>query len=87
MVTLPLVIVLGLLAFGLVKWGKQKMSGVVVGILFGLALATTAVGPPILSAVSAAAKTVVAAISSAVRCGCLAGRVAERAPDDMQRAS
>ena len=38
MVTLPLVIVLGLLAFGLVKWGKQKVSGVLVGIVFGLAL-------------------------------------------------
>ena len=67
MVTLPLVVVLGLLAFGLVKWGKQKVSGVVVGMLFGLALATTAVGPPILSAVVSASKTVVAAISSAVR--------------------
>ena len=67
MVTLPFVVVLGLLAFGLVKWGKQKVSGVVVGMLFGLALATTAVGPPILHAVTAASKTVVAAISSAVR--------------------
>ncbi|GAA3637011.1 hypothetical protein [Microlunatus ginsengisoli] len=67
MLTLPLVIVLGLLAFGLVKWGKQKVSGVLVGILFGLALATTMVGPPILHAVTSASKTVVAAISSAVR--------------------
>ena len=67
MVTLPLVVVLGLLAFGLVKWGKQKLSGVLIGILFGLALATTAVGPPILHAVTQASKTVVSAISSAVR--------------------
>ncbi|GAA3636280.1 hypothetical protein [Microlunatus ginsengisoli] len=66
MVTLPLVLVLGLLALGLVKWGKQKVSGVLVGIVFGLALATTAVGPPILHAVTAASKTVVSAISSAV---------------------
>ena len=50
--TIPLVVLLGLLAFGLVKWGKQKVSGVLVGIVFGLALATTAVGPPILNAVS-----------------------------------
>ena len=67
MVTLPLVVLLGLLAFGLVKWGKQKVSGVLVGILFGLALATTAVGPPILNAVSAASRAIVAGISSAVR--------------------
>ena len=65
--TIPLVVILGLLAFGLVKWGKHKVSGVLVGVLFGLALATTAVGPPILQAVSAASKTAVAAISSAVR--------------------
>jgi hypothetical protein len=67
MVTLPLVLVLGLLAFGLVKWGKQKVSGVLVGIVFGLALATTAVGPPILHGVTQASKTVVSAISSAVK--------------------
>ena len=67
MVTLPLVVLLGLLAFGLVRWGKQKVSGVVVGMLFGLALATTAVGPPILHAVSAASRTIVTAISTAVR--------------------
>ena len=65
--TIPLVVILGLLAFGLVRWGKQKLSGVLVGVLFGLALASTAVGPPILHAVTAASKTVVSAISSAVR--------------------
>jgi hypothetical protein len=67
MITIPLVIVLGLLAFGLVKWGKQKVSGVLVGVLFGLALATTALGPPILDAVMAASKTVVTAVASAVK--------------------
>lgn len=65
--TIPIVVLLGLLAFGLVKWGKQKISGLLVGILFGLALATTSVGPPILNAVSSASKTVVSAVSSAVR--------------------
>jgi hypothetical protein len=67
MVTLPIVVLLGLLAFGLVKWGNQKVSGVLVGVVFGLALATTSVGPPILHAVSTASETVVSAISSAVR--------------------
>lgn len=63
----PLVVILGLLAFGLVRWGKQKISGLLVGILLGLALASTAVGPPILDAVTSASRTVFAAISSAVR--------------------
>jgi hypothetical protein len=64
--TIPLVLILGALAIGLIKWGKQKISGVVVGVLFGLALASTAVGPPILHTVTAASRTVVAAVSSAV---------------------
>ena len=66
LMTIPLVVILGLLAFGLVKWGKQKVSGVLVGVLLGLALASTAVGPPILDAVASASRTVVSAISSAV---------------------
>ena len=65
--TIPLVVILGLLAFGLVRWGKQKISGLLVGILLGLALASTAVGPPILDAVTSASRTVFAAITSAVR--------------------
>lgn len=66
MLSIPLVVLLGLLAFGLVKWGKQKMSGVVVGVLFGLALASTAVGPPILDGLSSVSSSVVRAVSSTV---------------------
>lgn len=65
--TVPLVVLLGLLALGLVKWGDQELPGVLVGILLGLALATTPVGPPILHAVTSASETVVSAISSLVR--------------------
>ncbi len=65
MLTIPLVLILGLLAFGLVKWGKQKVSGVVVGVLFGLALASTSVGPPILHGLTAFSKSVVSAVSAA----------------------
>lgn len=66
MLSIPLVVLLGLLAFGLVKWGKQKMSGVVVGVLFGLALASTAVGPPILDGLNSVSSSVVRAVSSTV---------------------
>ena len=41
MLSIPLVLLLGFLAYGLVRWGNQKASGVVVGVLFGLALAAT----------------------------------------------
>lgn len=65
--SIPLVLLLGLLAFGLVRWGKQKVSGVIVGVLFGLALASTTVGPPILSGLNSLSNSVVRAFSSAVQ--------------------
>ena len=67
MLSIPLVLLLGLLAFGLVKWGKQKMSGVVVGVLFGIALASTAVGPPILNGLNSVSNSIVHAVGSTVR--------------------
>lgn len=66
MFTIPLVLLLGFLAFGLVRWGKQKPSGVVVGVLFGLALASTAVGPPILGGFTAFSAAIFGALGSAV---------------------
>lgn len=66
MLTIPLVILLGFLAFGLVRWGKQSASGVVVGALFGLALAATAAGPPILRGFTAFSAAIFGALGSAV---------------------
>ena len=66
MITIPLVLLLGLLAFGLVRWGNQKASGVVVGVLFGLALASTSIGPPIVHGLTSFSSSMVKAISSAV---------------------
>ena len=67
MLSIPLVLLLGILAFGLVKWGKQKVSGVIVGVLFGIALASTAVGPPILDGLNTLSNSIVRAFSSAVK--------------------
>ena len=67
MLSIPLVILLGLLAYLLVRYGKQKVSGMVVGVLFGLALASTALGPPILRGVNVLSESLVSAISSAVQ--------------------
>lgn len=67
MITLPLVALLALVAFGLVMWGDEKISGILVGVVLGLALATTPLGPPILHAVKVASETVLTAISAAVQ--------------------
>lgn len=64
--TIPLVLLLGFLAFGLIRWGNQKVSGVVVGVLFGLALASTAVGPPILGGFTSFSAAIFRALGSAV---------------------
>ena len=66
MLSVPLVLLLGFLAFGLVRWGGQKVSGVLVGVLFGLALAATAVGPSIISAFNALSASLLTALGSAV---------------------
>lgn len=67
MITLPLVALLALVAFGLVVWGDERISGILVGVVLGLALATTPVGPPILHAVKVVSEAVFTAISAAVR--------------------
>lgn len=64
--TIPLVVLLGFLAFGLVKWGKHKVSGIVVGVLFGLTLASTAIGPGILSGFQAFGTALFGAFGQAV---------------------
>ena len=48
-------------------WGDEKISGILVGVVLGLALATTPVGPPILHAVKVASEAVFTAISAAVQ--------------------
>lgn len=64
--TIPLVLILLILAFGLVKWGKQKVTGIFVGVLLGIALASTAVGPPLLHGISSASAAIVNALSGAI---------------------
>ena len=65
--TIPLVILLGFIAFGLVKWGKGKASHIIVGILFGLALASTGIGPPILSGFQAFGTAIFGSLAGAVQ--------------------
>lgn len=69
MVTIPLVAILAILIFLCVKYWKQGLGGAVVGVLLGLALASTAVGPPILSGLNTFCDAVIGAINAGVNGG------------------
>ena len=66
MLNIPLVVLLGVAAIVMVKFVGHKLSGVLVGVLFGLALASTPAGPPIINGVTSLSTTVVAAVSGAL---------------------
>ena len=66
-ITFPLFLLFaGFVAAVLVKTSTVKGGALVLGVLVGLSLASTAVGPPILSAMTSATTTAVHTISSAV---------------------
>ena len=64
MLNIPLVVLLGVAAIVMVKFVGHKLSGVLVGVLFGLALASTPAGPPIINGVTSLSTTVVASVSA-----------------------
>lgn len=66
MASIPFVFLMGIIAFCMVKWGKSKAGGMMVGCLFGLLLATTAVGPPIVSAATSAEQAIISGFAKAV---------------------
>ncbi len=66
MLTIPLVVILAIAAVFMVKYAKHKVGGIVVGVLLGLSLASTSVGPPILSGLTSLSRTVVDAVSGAM---------------------
>jgi hypothetical protein len=69
MVTIPLVAILAILMFLAVKYWKQGAGGAVVGVCLGLALASTAVGPPIMSGLNSFCDTVISAINAGINGG------------------
>lgn len=69
MVTVPLVAILGIALFLLVKFGKQGLGGAVVGAFFGLALASTAVGDPITDGLQTFCDAVITAIEAGMNGG------------------
>lgn len=64
MVTAPLFLVLAIAAFVAMKYGSTKPGGMFLGILLGLSLASTTIGPPILDGLNQAMASVVASVSS-----------------------
>ena len=66
MITFPLFLLFAFVAAVLVKTGAVKGGAIVLGVLVGLSLASTAVGPPILSAMTSATTTAVHTISGVV---------------------
>jgi hypothetical protein len=64
--TIPFVLLLGAAAFLAVKYGKTTLGGVLLGVLLGMGLMTTAIGPPIYGASQTATVTVFEAIGDAV---------------------
>ncbi len=65
MVTMPL---FGLLLFGAVvavKWGPLKAGPVILGLLIGLTMAGTPMGPPTVNAIENVTHTVITGFSSA----------------------
>ncbi|HEY8717738.1 hypothetical protein [Pengzhenrongella sp.] len=66
MVTLPLFLILLVVAYISVRHGKARPGGMVLGVLLGLAMATTAIGPPLLAGLTTLSTTAIQAISSAV---------------------
>jgi hypothetical protein len=65
MVSMPLVLLLGVITLFLVRKGGAKSGHMVIGVLFGLALAATPVGAQILSMLHTFTQSAVAAISHA----------------------
>ena len=66
MVTASLFVVLLVVVIAGLYVRKVQGGSLVLGVLFGLALASTAVGPPILDGFQTGLESVVSAISSAV---------------------
>jgi len=65
MVTLPLFLILLLAAYVSVRHGSAGAPAMVLGVLLGLSLASTAIGPPLLSGLTTLSTTVIHAISAA----------------------
>lgn len=49
MVTMPLFVILSLIAYVAVKYAGAKLGTMIFGLLVGLSMASTSLGPPVLA--------------------------------------
>lgn len=64
MITFPLFLLLGFVVVICLKTKSAQIGSVVLGCLFGLSMASTALGPPILAALTSMCAAVVLGLSS-----------------------
>ena len=64
MITFPLFLLLAGITAVLLKTRSVQLGAVVLGVLLGLSLASTTIGPPILAAVTGMSTAVVSGLSS-----------------------
>lgn len=69
MVTAPLALVLGVISFFMTKGSASTIAGTIVNVLFGIALASTLVGPPMIQGLESGSNAVFSGISDAVKAG------------------
>ena len=69
MVTAPLVLILGVISFFMTKGTASTIAGTIVNVLFGIALASTLIGPPMIDGLEAGSNAVVQGISDAIKAG------------------
>jgi hypothetical protein len=69
MVTAPLVVILGLVAFFLVKGKASNVWAALVNVLLGIALASTILGPPMISGLESGSNAVIQGVSNSIGTG------------------
>jgi hypothetical protein len=69
MVTAPLAIILGVIAFFMTKGNASTFGATLVNILFGIALASTIIGPPMINGLESGSNAVIQGVSNSIGAG------------------
>lgn len=63
MVTMPFFVMFAFVAFCLVKWGPFKAAPVVMGLVVGLYMASTSLGPPVIEQITDTSRAAINTVS------------------------
>ncbi|GGR49587.1 uncharacterized membrane protein (UPF0136 family) [Nocardioides luteus] len=69
MVTAPLALVLGIISFFMTRGSASTIAGTIVNVLFGIALASTILGPPMISGLESGSNAVIQGVSDSIGAG------------------